>query len=419
MLFFWLSVFVLAVIYYFRKRIMFLWHFGYFNEWMTEIADFLAPFLPILVAVLFSSWMLWKLPQWQIRKYRSRFNPEDIEKLEPKDRIQLEKDLLTTQNTLRTTLAQILGGLFVLVGLYSTWESIRISQENLKITEEGKITDRFSKAVEMLGSTNLDVRLGGIYALERIASDSPKDHWTAIEVLTAFIREHAKISDQTSTSSNTAVDAKRKDLMSRITIREILAASIDSTAPSDIQAALTALGRRKFSNDEEVAEGDPLKMPQLTMNLNRVNLAGASFRLGDFRYVQLEGGNLEAADLTGVKMDGAFLRQATLKGAILIVESLKGASLTGANLEGAWLSGNCSEAKLNEANLKGAILVQVNLEGAYLEKANLEGANLRGANLLDATGLTWEQLSKADIDDRTKLPPDLKAEWEREKQKRK
>ena len=34
--------------------------------------------------------------------------------------------------------------------------------------------------------------IGGIYALERIARDSAKDHPTVMEVLTAFIREHSR-----------------------------------------------------------------------------------------------------------------------------------------------------------------------------------------------------------------------------------
>jgi hypothetical protein len=36
------------------------------------------------------------------------------------------------------------------------------------------------------------VRIGGIYALERIARDSAKDHPTVMEVLNAFIRDHSR-----------------------------------------------------------------------------------------------------------------------------------------------------------------------------------------------------------------------------------
>jgi len=46
--------------------------------------------------------------------------------------------------------------------------------------------------IEQLGSTGLDVRLGGIYALERIAVDSARDHPTIVEVLSAFVREHSR-----------------------------------------------------------------------------------------------------------------------------------------------------------------------------------------------------------------------------------
>jgi len=53
------------------------------------------------------------------------------------------------------------------------------------------VTDRFIKAIEQLGSKELDARIGGIYALERVARDSEKDHRTVMEVLTAFIREHS------------------------------------------------------------------------------------------------------------------------------------------------------------------------------------------------------------------------------------
>jgi hypothetical protein len=38
---------------------------------------------------------------------------------------------------------------------------------------------------------NVEVRLGAIYALERIAYDSPRDHWPIIEVLTAYVRQNA------------------------------------------------------------------------------------------------------------------------------------------------------------------------------------------------------------------------------------
>ncbi len=52
-----------------------------------------------------------------------------------------------------------------------------------------RIIESFSKAIEQLGSDKLEVRLGGIYALVRISQESPRDDWTVVENLTAFVRE--------------------------------------------------------------------------------------------------------------------------------------------------------------------------------------------------------------------------------------
>jgi hypothetical protein len=57
------------------------------------------------------------------------------------------------------------------------------------------VTERYTRAIEQLGSDKIDIRLGGIYSLERIATDSTRDHPTIMEVLTAFIREHTATSD--------------------------------------------------------------------------------------------------------------------------------------------------------------------------------------------------------------------------------
>jgi hypothetical protein len=62
-----------------------------------------------------------------------------------------------------------------------------------RLNLEGHVTDRYSKAVNQLGdSANAPVRIGGVYALERIGLDSHKDRVTILHVLSAFIRERSK-----------------------------------------------------------------------------------------------------------------------------------------------------------------------------------------------------------------------------------
>ena len=70
-------------------------------------------------------------------------------------------------------------------------EQARVANVQAKTAEQGHITDRFTKAIEQLGSEKMAVRLGAIYALERLSKDSPEDHWTIMEVLTAYVQDNA------------------------------------------------------------------------------------------------------------------------------------------------------------------------------------------------------------------------------------
>jgi hypothetical protein len=82
----------------------------------------------------------------------------------------------------RATLLQSLVGLLALFGAVSAFRQLRV-------TREGQITDRYTKAIDQLDTQKaLAVRLGGLYALERIARDSPPDRATIAEVLCAYAR---------------------------------------------------------------------------------------------------------------------------------------------------------------------------------------------------------------------------------------
>ncbi|GAA5105997.1 pentapeptide repeat-containing protein [Nocardia iowensis] len=53
---------------------------------------------------------------------------------------------------------------------------------------ERRVTDLFAKAVEHLGSDNAPVRLGGIYALERLAHNNERYRHATADVLCAYLR---------------------------------------------------------------------------------------------------------------------------------------------------------------------------------------------------------------------------------------
>lgn len=214
------------------------------------------------------------------------------------------------------------------IGGYFTWR-------NLHVVQEGQITNRFTQAIQQLGAMkdkepNLEVRLGGIYALERIARDSPRDHRTIVEILTAYVRENARWTmpdpewtmpafppDHAEVSPEFVqqVKAKLEDLEASMKhqIREME----EGPQPLriDIQAILTVIGRRVRSND----------LPGVSLDLSRT----------DLRRADLQNAHLENADLTYAHLDGANLWDAHLENATLRGAYLNGATLLFTHLENA------------------------------------------------------------------------------------
>ncbi|MGH7168283.1 MAG: pentapeptide repeat-containing protein [Candidatus Methylomirabilales bacterium] len=245
------------------------------------------------------------------------------------------------------TLAFFLGTVALLAGFYLTLDKLRV-------TTESQLADRFTQAVDQLASENLELRLGGIYALERIARGTEADYWPVMEILTTYVRERAPWKE--SRPPNEEPSARK------------LAA--------DIQAALTVLGRR----ERIYKTGEELRLDLRGTDLRRANLSGA----------HLEGAILSGAHLEEANLSGAHLEDAILRGTHLEKTYLPGASLERAFLGGAYLD--------------GAVLTEARLEKAYLSGARFETANLLGADLTDAFGLTWEQVQTARRDNNTRFP---------------
>lgn len=70
---------------------------------------------------------------------------------------------------------------------FAAEKSINIAQEGLK----NGLIEQLRGAVDQLGNEKLEIRLGGIYALERISNESEKDYWPIMEILTAYVRENS------------------------------------------------------------------------------------------------------------------------------------------------------------------------------------------------------------------------------------
>lgn len=186
------------------------------------------------------------------------------------------------------------------------------NQANLaqqRLTAQGQITDRYTAAVDQLGSDQPEVRLGGIYALERIMNDSKPDQPTIVEVLFTFIRYRAP---------NPCPNGR-------------------DHPENDVQAALTVLGRRNPKLDLGKARSDLSSTCLIGANLTNANLPGVNLTYTDLTCAHLPGAHLENADMNNTYLSKAHLSVAKLTNATLTNTVLHDAYLTGGDLTGATL----------------------------------------------------------------------------------
>ena len=192
-----------------------------------------------------------------------------------------------------------------------------VAARALVLLRRGQVNDRYTKAIEQLGSTELDVRIGGIYALEGVARDSARDRATVMEVLTAFVREHSREQWPPPDSPRTTWITWRGRFRTSGRQQERF------TRP-DVQAAVAVLGRREARHDIQ-----PIR-------LNGADLTGA-----DLIDANLGGADLTEATLAGADLGSADLTRARLFRTDFTRADLGAATLTEATLTGAkWPAGS-------------------------------------------------------------------------------
>jgi len=327
----------------------------------------------------------------------------------------------TQKKDLVQALGLITAGVAGAVGIFFTWRGQRLSreaqeqnqkttqaqlenaQEELRLTRQGQITERFTRAIDQLGNESLEIRLGGIYALQRIANESKEDYDPIVEVLTAYIRNK---SSRTSGFSLPRADIK---------------ATIKATVA--VLARLLVLREPRGEDPLQLVpvelDGTDLKEANFHVINHVVNLERASFQEAllskanfsdtNLFYAYFERADLGKANLLGANFGSGHLREANLEQADLRETNLTFADFRNATLREAELYG----ANLTQADLRDAVLQGADLRDALFGGTLLQGAGLKGADLRDTTHLTQEQLEEAIGDETTRLPNHLKppAHW--------
>jgi uncharacterized membrane protein (DUF485 family) len=303
------------------------------------------------------------------------------------------------------------------------WRSV-VAQKSVDVQEQGQITDRINKAVEGLGAEkttsrigrpvsvnlsesaaklmeigggksqvtriewqgqdppyrfieesiadegewqvfsetepNLEVRIGAIYALERISQDSARDHIQIMEILCAYIRQNAGRGDVPLPEGEPTPEEWR-----------VWAREGQEHPRLDVDVALKVIERRGDKRKQlEKDQHPPYGIGLERALLRKIILSDRDLSQGEFREAELQGANLwstqlQGANLFGAQLQGANLRNATLKGA-----SLNYARFEGADLRETTFTGDLG---LTTAYFQGAAIGSIDLSSIPEISAHLPG----------------------------------------------
>jgi uncharacterized protein YjbI with pentapeptide repeats len=329
----------------------------------------------VVVSVgLLTAWVL-LLP----RRLAPPVPAEVLARLNDHDRLEATTAQVKLQNDLRTSALQAIAGLAVLAGAVLGFQQLTEDRHQAtasrELTLQGQASERFTRAIDQLGSERLEVRLGGIYGLEQIAREAPANRPAVTEVLVAYLHRRSPRPAKTPPD-----DGSIKVLRIRV---------------PDAQAALIVLGRRqrKAGDPELDLVSLDLRAADLTAaDLGAADLGAADLRAADLTSANLRDVRLRSANLTSANLTSASLGGVDLSYADLTSTDLGGANLTSANL----VYADLTSASLGDADLSGAILRSADLRGARLRGARLRGADLRGA-FLRGSDLRGVELTSMDL----------------------
>jgi hypothetical protein len=247
------------------------------------------------------------------------------------------RDRINAQNEVARTLIQLAGGALVIAGLYFTSRTIYVSQQ-------GQITDRFNKAIDHLGSESIPMRLGGIYAIARIAADSKRDASTIVEILASFLR-------------GAAVNCE------------------GDSSPVDVQAVLKILGSAPWVSDTIVDLTGCMFCGIMAPNLD---LSDSILNSTTFRKCHLDGARFDGSSAVASDFSLSYMRGCSFRNCDVTV------------------------AKFEQTRLRESDFVNTKLFGA-----KFAAASLLHADFSDATGALRQEFEQAIFDETTILPPFL------------
>ncbi|MBB1245791.1 pentapeptide repeat-containing protein [Streptomyces durbertensis] len=245
----------------------------------------------------------------------------------------------------------------------------RTAQKQADLTSEQQVNDRYVKAIELLSSERPTSRLGGLYALERIMKDSPKDHDTIVKVLAAFVRQFAV--EPTDPPEPSGTGSRRP--------------------AADVQAALNIIGHRPTRNED------------FEIDLRHSYLHGCELTNCNFAKVDFSGSTLDNSFLTAVDFSQANFFKASFFNSSWDRVNMRSTFLNDAHFRElfAYSRIDLSHAQAAFTDWSGSqFSMGLNLKDAYLREAVFsECSGLSPAMVMEAEDLKGASFSDSILSD--------------------
>jgi hypothetical protein len=239
--------------------------------------------------------------------------------------------------------------------------------QQIFISRENHFTALFSSSIEQLGTkplsdeteqsprSSFDVRIAGIYGLERIARDSSRDHWPIMEILCRYVRQNHSTTNVQPSLDSTHLVKWLKSL---------------PEPPFDLEAAMTAIGRRsreKVSLERDLRnqlETEIKERRQITGKDENEEAERAFNEVDESFRLNFDGSNLRNLKLWHCDFGHGLFRKCNMEGVVF----------WGCNL---------SDAKFSDSVLSGGIFVDCCLDRAIFSNNDLSHAQLSRVSLRD------------------------------------
>ena len=264
--------------------------------------------------------------------------------------------------------------------ILATWRMIVLNRQSatalrLAVAAEGGHRDgRFEKGAEMMSADEITARIGGIVALERLATNHPDEyHVPCMKMFSAYVRFRFG-----------------ESVGGKLSTEEI------EYCPPDIEMAAQVIGNRRRADKEYLEKIE--RQNEYKIDMSGANLSFVTLNHMDFSESRFVNSRFVYANLSHSVFVGAWFSSSNLSGAILIESNIANARLHDADLTSAVLkNSNLTGTNLVQADLRGADLSGTNLANANLFRANLSSAILDGGNL-NGANLKYSSLSEALLD---------------------